>query len=84
MIDARAWVEVDLDALRANYDAIRRLAGGAGLLPMVKADAYGVGAERVVRALEPLAPWGYGVATAGEGVLLRGLGVGRPILRQLG
>ncbi|MFW5952512.1 MAG: alanine racemase, partial [Gemmatimonadota bacterium] len=78
--DARAWVEVDLDALRANYDAIRRRAGEAGVLPMVKADAYGVGAVRVVRALEPLGPWGYGVATATEGAVLRGLGVTRPVL----
>ena len=42
-----------------------------GILPMVKADAYGMGAVRVVRALEPLAPWGYGVATIEEGRELR-------------
>ena len=77
--DTRAWVEVDLDALRANYDTVRRAAGTA-VLPMVKADGYGVGAARVVRALEPRAPWGYGVATAGEGRALRDLGVTRPIL----
>jgi alanine racemase len=77
---ARAWVEVDLDALRANFDTVRRAAGGAAVVPMVKADAYGVGAARVVRTLEPLEPWGYGVATAGEGGALRALGVRRPIL----
>ncbi len=79
IIETRAWVEVDLDALRANYDTVARAAGTA-LLPMVKADGYGVGAERVVRALEPRSPWGYGVATAGEGAELRRLGVTRPIL----
>jgi alanine racemase len=78
--DTRAWIEVDLDALRANYDTVRREAGGAGVIPMVKADAYGLGAERVVRALEPRDPWGYGVATAGEGAELRSLGVERPVL----
>ena len=77
--DTRAWVEVDLDALRANYDTVQRAAGTA-MLPMVKADAYGVGVDRVVRALEPRDPWGYGVATATEGAELRGLGVTRPIL----
>jgi alanine racemase len=33
-----------------------------------------------VRALEPLDPWGYGVATVEEGVELRAQGVSRPIL----
>lgn len=78
---ARAWVEVDLDALRANFESIRRAVGpGTALIPMVKADAYGLGCDRVVRALEPLAPWGYGVATAEEGIRIRELGVSRPIL----
>lgn len=79
--DARAWVEVDLDALRANYGTLRRAVGpGAALLPMVKADAYGLGVARVVRTLEPLEPLGYGVATAAEGAALRALGVQRPVL----
>lgn len=78
---ARAWVEIDLDALRANYESIRRAVGpGTALIPMVKADAYGLGCDRVVRALEPLQPWGYGVATAEEGIRIRELGVSRPIL----
>ncbi|MFW5951649.1 MAG: alanine racemase [Gemmatimonadota bacterium] len=77
----RAWIEVDLEALRANYDTIRRAVGpGAALLPMVKADAYGVGAACAVRVFEPLEPWGYGVATAVEGAALRADGVRRPIL----
>jgi hypothetical protein len=38
------------------------------------------GRERVVRALDPLDPWGYGVATADEGAALRQLGVRRPII----
>ena len=75
----RAWVDVNLSALRANYDTVRRRAGAA-VLPMVKADAYGIGVERVVRTLEPAEPWGYGVATATEGRELRQLGVTRPIL----
>ncbi|HUE76352.1 MAG TPA: alanine racemase [Longimicrobiales bacterium] len=79
--DARAWVEVDLDAVRANYDTVRRAAGrGASVMPMVKADGYGVGAARVVRALESREPLGYGVATAAEGAALRSSGIERPIL----
>ncbi len=73
----RAWIEVDLGALRRNSRVISDRAGdGCRLLPMVKADAYGVGLERVVRALRPLGPWGYGVATTAEGRHLRELGWG--------
>ena len=77
--DARAWLEIDLAALRRNAAAIARRAG-VPLLPMVKADAYGLGALPVVGALEALAPWGYGVATVAEGAELREAGVGRPVL----
>lgn len=47
---------------------------------MVKADAYGVGVVPVVRALERLDPWGYGVATVEEGAELRAAGIARPII----
>lgn len=47
---------------------------------MVKANAYGVGVIPVVRALEAVDPWGYGVATVDEGAELRGGGVTRPII----
>src|SRR3954469_17428834 len=76
---SRAWVEIDLGALRRNGGAIARHAG-VPLLPMVKADAYGLGAVAAVRALEPLAPWGYGVATPSEGRALRDAGIERSIL----
>lgn len=79
--DTRAWIELDLDALRANFDTIRRVVGPrVGVIAMVKGDGYGLGATRVVRALEPLEPWGYGVGSAEEGAALRALGVQRPIL----
>ena len=75
----RAWVEVDLGALRRNAAAFGERAG-VPLLPMVKADAYGLGAVPVARALEPLDPWGYGVATVGEGAALREAGIAHPIV----
>ncbi len=75
----RAWIEVDLGALVENARTVARTAG-AGLLPIVKANAYGVGAVAVARALEPLDPWGYGVATIEEGSELRAAGITRPIL----
>ncbi len=52
----------------------------APLIPMVKADAYGLGVSGAVSALEPIDPWGYGVATVEEGARLRELDVRRPVL----
>ena len=77
--EKRAWVEIDLGALQRNAAAIARRAR-APLLPMIKADAYGLGAVPVARALEPLEPWGYGVATILEGLELRAAGITRPLV----
>jgi len=75
----RAWLDVDLAALLRNAERFRELIG-APLLPMVKADAYGLGALAVVSALEAADPWGYGVATPEEGVTLRAAGISRPVI----
>jgi len=77
--DRRAWVEVDLAAIVANA---RRVAAVAGtrLMPMVKANGYGLGAVTVARALDPIDPWGFGVATMAEAAELRAAQIGRAIL----
>ena len=77
----RAWVEIDLGALVRNGERYAR-AAGVPLLPMVKADAYGLGAVRAARALLELQPppWGFGVATIEEGEELRRAGIDLPIL----
>jgi alanine racemase len=74
----RAWVEIDLGALLRNGAAMA--ARGAALIPMIKADAYGLGAVPVARALERLDPWGFGVATIEEGRELRDAGITRRII----
>ena len=75
----RAWVEVDLGALRRNGAALAARAG-VPLVPMVKADGYGIGGLRAALALDSLNPWGYGVATVTEGDELRRGGITRPII----
>ncbi|HEY6220094.1 MAG TPA: alanine racemase [Gemmatimonadaceae bacterium] len=75
----RAWLEIDLDAVRRNAATIAARAG-VPILPMVKADAYGLGAVRVARALDLDDPWGFGVATVTEGEELRRAGIKRPII----
>ena len=76
----RTWIEVDLGALVANARAIGERSPASRLLPMVKADAYGLGAVAVARALERVDPWGFAVATAHEGRELREAGLTRRIL----
>ncbi|HTS90018.1 MAG TPA: alanine racemase [Gemmatimonadales bacterium] len=75
----RAWADVTLGALVANARTVATVSG-ARLLPMVKADGYGVGATRVCQALEPLNPWGFGVATVDEALRLRAAGIERALL----
>ena len=76
---ARAWVDIDLDALVANARAVVA-ACGSRLLPMLKANGYGLGAVPVARALESLDPWGFGIATPEEAAALRADGITRPLL----
>ena len=75
----RAWIEVDLAAVLRNARAARERAG-VPIIPMVKADAYGLGAERVALALESVEPRAYGIATVAEGRALREAGIERPII----
>ncbi|MGQ0702543.1 MAG: alanine racemase [Gemmatimonadales bacterium] len=75
----RAWLDVNLAALVRNARRYQQLAG-APLLPMVKANGYGLGAIPVARALEVVEPWGYGVATIEEGAELRAAAITRPIV----
>ena len=76
---SRAWLEVDLAALRRNAAALGKRAG-VPIIPMIKADAYGLGAVPVARALDSLNPLAYGVATVREGEELRNAGIERTII----
>ncbi len=72
---------VDLDALRANYEAFRmHLQSSTLLLACVKANAYGHGAVEVSRELERLGADYLSVAFLDEALELRQAGVSLPIL----
>jgi len=75
------WAEVDLGRLRHNVGMLRgRLAPGAGLMAVVKADAYGHGAVPAARAALEAGAVALGVAILEEGQALRRAGVTAPIL----
>lgn len=77
----RAWMEVDATALRQNLARVRTSVGpAAALVPMVKADGYGLGMDGVVDALLPENPWGFGVAAVREGLRLRDKGYEGPVV----
>jgi len=79
------WAEVDLGALRRNFQLIRSNVNGApgakpvGVMLVVKANAYGHGLVEVTRALADIADC-VGVAVLEEGILLRREGINAPIL----
>jgi alanine racemase len=75
---ATAWV--DLDAIRANFRAIRSQAGPRAVIPVIKADAYGHGAVAVARAIEPMGVAMFAVAYVEEAIVLRRAGITAPLL----
>ena len=76
----RTWAEIDLSALEHNYRTLERMVRPAGLMGMVKADAYGHGALPVARKLQTLGAAMLGVACLAEAAQLRVGGVSLPIL----
>jgi alanine racemase len=75
------WLEVDLDAIAANVQALRGLvAPRSEIVAVVKAQAYGLGAVPVARAaLRAGATW-LAVARIQEAAELRSAGLQAPIL----
>jgi alanine racemase len=73
-------LEVDLDVLAANYQAIAAHVAPARVMPILKANAYGHGLVEVGRLLEAVGAPMVGVAYLEEGVRLRQHGVRLPVL----
>lgn len=69
---ARAQLTIDLEAIVANWLALDAMSGpGVRTAAVVKADAYGLGAERVAPALAAAGARQFFVALAEEGAALR-------------
>ena len=76
----RTWVEINLDALGCNFDAVREaLPENTKILAVVKANAYGHGAIGVAKFLEDKADY-LAVAATDEALEIRKNGVNCPIL----
>ncbi len=65
------WAEIDLAAIKHNLAAIKRAAGNAGVMAMVKANAYGHGMLEVSRVCCQEKVDFFGVASLDEALTLR-------------
>lgn len=70
---------INLRAIRQNAIKIKSILGERKFFAVVKADAYGHGAEEVARYIEDIAD-GFCVAIIDEGAALRVAGISKPIL----
>lgn len=80
---AHAWAEIDLDAIAANVERLVEAAGGAEVMAVVKADAYGHGLLPVARAAREAGAAWLGTALLAEAVQLRNAGDTGPLLAWL-
>ena len=82
------WAEISLSALEHNLSAIRDYVNPASekrktprkVLSIVKGNAYGHGGAPTAKALEKFGSDWFGVASSGEGIEIRKVGVHTPIL----
>lgn len=70
---------INLPAIRNNALKLKGLSGERKFYAVVKADAYGHGAEEVARYIEDVAD-GFCVAIIEEGIALRVAGITKPVL----
>ena len=78
--EKHVWAEIDLDALRHNFRAVKARAGEMPLCAVVKADSYGHGAVECAKVFaEEGAAW-LAVSCLAEARQLRKAGLTLPIL----
>lgn len=75
------WVEIDRDALAANFHLVKeRVGSDISVMAVVKANAYGHGAVECAQRLEEEGASWFAVALPEEGIELRNAGITKPIL----
>lgn len=77
------WAEIDLNAIKANLNAIKRKVGNRKVIAVIKANAYGHGVIPVAKAIANQADI-FAVATVDEAICLREVGIASAILNLFG
>ena len=80
---ARTIYRIDLKQLQENFTAIRRAAGSCQLMPVLKADAYGMDAHTIGSTLKSAGAARFAGATLDEALDLQKLGLPVQILGLL-
>jgi alanine racemase len=76
----RSWAEIDLDKALYNWENIKNMASGRFIMPVVKADAYGHGANVLAELYENNGAEGFAVSNINEAIKLRKYGITKQIL----
>ena len=71
---SRVWLEIDLSVLTNNFEQIRQAVQPLKIMAVLKADAYGLGAEQIAKCLLNAGADGFCVAELREALQLRPLG----------
>ncbi len=75
----RTYAEISLQAVEHNADLLAKRLNDVTIMAVIKADAYGTGAEKIGPLLDSRVAY-FGVAAIEEAVALREYGVKKPIL----
>ncbi len=76
----RAWIEIDLDAVKNNFQVIKKAVVNSKICCVVKANAYGHGAIELSRIYQNLGADFLAVSNIEEAIQLREEGICLPIL----
>ena len=76
----RSWAEINLDTALYNWNEIVKLSAGRKIMPVVKADAYGHGANVLAKFYEDNGADFFAVSNLNEAIKLRKSGINKDIL----
>lgn len=76
----RTWAEIDISALKHNFELIKKSSKSSKIFAVVKADAYGHGAATVAPILQQNGADGFAVSNLDEALSLRAVNITKPIL----
>jgi len=79
IVKRNTYAEIDLEAIKSNYQFAKECAPDSKSIAVIKANAYGHGLVEVAKALEEFVP-AFAVAIMSEAIELREAGISKPIL----
>jgi alanine racemase len=74
---ARVWLDINLSTLKDNFKIIKEKVEPCEVLSVLKANAYGLGVQKIASALASAGTHGFGVAEINEALAL--LPLGKPV-----